>query len=223
MVAKEAAVRPDLRFATGPASRPGRWVGLIAVLSALVAVGLAAGVFPHLSIDNDEAIYRLQAETLAQGHLFPAAPRPAGSFTPWLAAVVGDHYVLKYPPVVTALPAVSIRLTGSWLPALAVVAAAAVVATYHLGVAALGDRKAATVGTALFASSPLVLVQSALLLPYLPTLVLLELAALGLLRGAGRAQLLERLGQRALRFGHCRRERQVTRRHRSRLLPLLNS
>jgi len=189
MVAKEAAARPDLRFATGPASRPGRWVGLIAVLSALVAVGLAAGVFPHLSIDNDEAIYRLQAETLAQGHLFPAAPRPAGSFTPWLAAVVGDHYVLKYPPVVTALPAVSIRLTGSWLPALAVVAAAAVVATYHLGVAALGDRKAATVGTALFASSPLVLVQSALLLPYLPTLVLLELAALGLLRGyrAGRA------------------------------------
>jgi hypothetical protein len=33
MVAKEAAARPDLRFATGLASRPGRWVGLIAVLA----------------------------------------------------------------------------------------------------------------------------------------------------------------------------------------------
>ena len=67
-------------------SRPARLVAVVATLSAVVAVLLARQVFPYLSIDNDEALYRLQAQVLAQGHLLPVAPRPPESFTPWLAA-----------------------------------------------------------------------------------------------------------------------------------------
>ncbi|MGF7237726.1 MAG: glycosyltransferase family 39 protein [Frankia sp.] len=170
-------------------SATGRLVAVVALLSGIAAVVLKHALFGHLSVDNDEALYRFQAQTIASGHLFAPAPQPAGSYAPWLAAVSHGHYVLKYTPIIPAILAVSLVLTGSAAAALAVVAAAAVVVTYLLGTELLGDRRVAAAAAILFACSPLVFVQSALLLPYLPVLVLLELAVYGLVRGlrSGRA------------------------------------
>jgi 4-amino-4-deoxy-L-arabinose transferase-like glycosyltransferase len=158
-------------------------VAVAAGLSAVVAVLLSVLLFPHLSINNDEPIYRLQAQALADGHLFPPAPSPADSFTPWLAVVRDGHYVLKYTPVVPGLHAISLALTGGFAAGLALLAAAGVVVTYLLGCEVLGDRKVAALAAVLWALSPLTIVQSGLLLPYLPFVILIELTVLGVLRG----------------------------------------
>ena len=173
-------------------SRHGTAVAALSVVSALGAVAVSQLVFPFLSINNDEAINRLQAEALAHGRLFVPAPAIADAFRPWLAAVSGDVYVLKYTPVVPAMMAASQALTGGFALHLALVAAATVAVTYLLAVEVLGDRTEALVATALVTMSPLVVVQSGLLLSYLPNLLLLEVFAWGLLRGlaSGRRLLL---------------------------------
>jgi len=162
---------------------PRRVLAAVSIFSAVVAALVSRRLFPLLSSDNDEAIYRLQAQTMAHGHLFPAAPAPPASFTPWLAAVVGHHYVLKYTPFVSGLYALSLWLTGSFVPAMALVAAAAVWVTYALANELLGDDWAAALAAIVVGASPLVIVQSGLLLAYLPTLVLLEAFAWALVRG----------------------------------------
>ena len=134
---------------------PQRVVAGVSVISAVVAGLISRRLFPLLSSDNDEAIYRLQAQTLARGHLFPPAPAPAASFTPWLAAVVGHHYVLKYTPFVSGVYAASLWLTGSFVPALALVAAAAVWVTFALARELLGDDGAAALAAVLVGASPL--------------------------------------------------------------------
>jgi len=152
------------------------------VLAAVVAVVLSHYVFPYLSVDNDEPIYRLQAQALASGHLFPVAPASPDAYRPWLAVVRDGHYVLKYTPVVPGLLALSLLVSGSFLPALASVAAGTVVATYLLAGEVHRDRRVAATAAVLMAASPLVLMQSGLLLPYLPSLLLIELAMWGALR-----------------------------------------
>ncbi len=158
-------------------------VAALAVASAVVAVLLSVLLFPHLSIDNDEPIYRLQAQTLADGHLFPHAPPPADAYRPWLAVVRGGHYVLKYTPVVPGIHAASLAVTGGFATGLALLAAAGVVATYLLAREVLDDRRVAALAAGLWALSPLTIVQSAMLLPYLPFVILVELVVLGALRG----------------------------------------
>lgn len=176
--------------AEAPARRWGRRpsgsalvVAVVAVLSALGAVLLSSLLFPYLSINNDEPIYRLQAQALAAGHLFPPAPAPADAFTPWLAVVRDGHYVLKYTPVVAGIHALGLALTGGFATGLALLAAAGVVVTYLLGCEVLGDRRVAALAAVLWAVSPLTVVQSGLLLPYLPFVILLMLTVLGVLRG----------------------------------------
>ncbi len=164
-------------------SVPGRTVVVAALLSAVAAIVINRYLFPYLSINNDEALYRLQAQTLAGGHLFPPAPRSAASYAPWLAAVVDGHYVLKYTPVVAGLYALSLVLTGGTAVGLGLLAAAAVGVTYHAGIELLDDRRVAAVAAWLLALSPLIILHSALLLSYLPVLVLYECVLVGLLRG----------------------------------------
>jgi len=154
-----------------------RGLTALALAAGAVAVAVARWVFPFGSVDNDEGIYRLQAQTLSHGHLFPPAPHHPGSFSPWLAATVGHHYVLKYTPGEAALLAVSHLVTGSYLPLLAGVAGGVVVATWLLACAVLENEGEALAAAALVATSPLVVVQSGLLLAYLPTLLVLELFA----------------------------------------------
>ena len=153
-----------------------------AVLSALVAMLLSRHLFTYLSVDNDEPIYRLQALALAGGHLFPKAPADPDAYRPWLAVVSGGHYILKYTPVVPGLLALSLLVSGSFLPALGAVAAGTVVATYLLAGEVHLDRRVAATAAVLMAASPLVIIQSGLLLPYLPSLLLIELAMWGALR-----------------------------------------
>jgi hypothetical protein len=164
-------------------SPAGRYVAVLALGAAVVALLVKYLLFPYLSVNNDEALYRLQAQTLASGRLFPDAGHPAGSFAPWLAIARHGHYVLKYTPFVPALFALSLLATGGFGAGLAVVAAAAVVVTYRLGLALFDDRRVAAVAATLFTASPLVVLLDGMLLAYLPTLVLIELAVLGLLRG----------------------------------------
>ena len=161
-------------------------LGLLAAASAAAAVVVSHFVFPRLSIDNDEPLYRLQAHVIAGGHLFPAAPRPTSSYVPWLAAVDHGHYVLKYTPLVPAWHAVSLLATGGFGLSLAVLAAALVLVTYGLAVEVLADRRAGLVAAGLVAFSPLIVIQSGLLLPYLPALLLLEAFAWALVAGARR-------------------------------------
>ena len=167
-------------------------VAVLALLSAATAVVLSRTVFPHLSVDNDETIYRLHADALAHGHLFVPAPAVPDAFRPWLAAVSGDHYVLKYSVLVPALLAASQVVTGGFGLALGTVAAGTVVMTFLLAREVLGRDGEALVAAGLVALSPLVLVQSALLLAYMPTLLLLVTFAWGVLRGlsTGRHRLL---------------------------------
>lgn len=172
------------------ATTPTGWyVAVLALGAAGIALLVKYLLFPHLSINNDEALYRLQAQTLASGHLFPRAGRPAGSFAPWLALGVDGHYVLKYTPFVPALFALSLLVTGGFGAGLAVIAALAVIVTYRLGLALFDDRRVAAVAATLFATSPLVVLLDGMLLAYLPVLVMIELAVLGLLRGVAAARL----------------------------------
>jgi len=179
-----AAIAARLR-AVSPA---GRYVAVLALVAAATALMVKYLLFPHLSINNDEALYRLQAQTLATGKLFPSAGNPAGSFAPWLAKAVHGHYVLKYTPFVPALFAVSLLVTGGFGAGLAVIAALAVVVTYRLGLALFDDRRVAAVAATLFTASPLVVLLDGMLLAYLPVLVMIEVAVLGLLRGLAAAQ-----------------------------------
>ena len=156
--------------------------------SAAGAVVTSRVFFPFLSINNDEAINRLQADALAHGHLFIPATALPDAFRPWLAAVRGGEYVLKYTPVVPAMMATSQILTGGSSLYLGVIAGLIVVFTYLLAKEVLTDRNEALVATALVALSPLVIVQSALLLSYLPNLLLLEVFAWGLLKGLARGR-----------------------------------
>ncbi len=175
-------------------SGPALLVAVVAGLSAIVAVLLSALLFPHLSINNDEPIYRLQAQALAAGHLFPPAASPADSFTPWLGVVRDGHYVLKYTPVVPGIHGISLAVTGGFAAGLALLAAAGVVVTYLLGCEVLADRRVAALAAVLWAISPLTVVQSGLLLPYLPFVVLAELTVLGVLRGLRRGRWLPLAG-----------------------------
>ncbi|CAO5170282.1 DUF7846 domain-containing protein [Frankia sp. AiPs1] len=169
-------------------SAVGWYVAVLAGCAAIGAVVLRHTVFPLLSVNNDEGIYLLHARTLASGRLFPPAPAPAQSYLPWLGAVVDGHYVLKYTPFVPAVYALGLLLTGSIDPALAVIAAAAVVVTYLLGLELTGRARTAALAASLLALSPLAILQSAMVLSYLPALILMQVAVLGVLRGRRRAR-----------------------------------
>ena len=170
-----------------PADRGGR-----RVVAVVLVVAMAAGVwalvgsqrvFPYLSDDHDEGLYLLQATALADGHLFPPAPKQADAFLPWLSVLSGDRYVLKYTPVHAGILAIGIRLTGSARFSLALIAAGIVLLSYALAREVLGDRNLAALASVFVALSPLFIVQSATFLPYCSILLLLEGFALALLRG----------------------------------------
>lgn len=180
--------RPEHQSAT----RRRQWDGpritvvIAALISGALAAILASTVFSHLSVNNDETVYLLQAKAIAHGHLFPPVGHPADSFTPWLGVVRGGHYVLKYTPVVAGYVALSIALTGGYLAALVVLAMGLVGATYLLAKEITGERSTAAIAAVLLAAAPLVIVQSALVLPYVIFLVLAELALWALIAGARR-------------------------------------
>jgi len=161
---------------------PAVMVALLAVAAGMWAVVASRQVFPYLSDDHDEAIYLLQADALAHGHLFPPAPAHPESFRPWLSVLSGDKYLLKYSPVHASFVAFG-SLLGSPRLALGLIAGTVVVLAYLLAKEVLGNRKQAALAGAFFALSPLFLIQSVTFLPYSSNLLLLMAFAVALLRG----------------------------------------
>jgi hypothetical protein len=141
------------------------------MVAALVAAAGRLLVFPFGCWNNDEAVYQLQAASLAAGRLFPAAPgRGTGAVTPWLTAARGDVFVPKYSPVASSFYAIGEVLRAP-IVSFAIVAALAVIATAGL-TRALGGRQAG-VGAALAVFvMPVFAMQSWTALSYLPTLTL---------------------------------------------------
>jgi hypothetical protein len=175
-----------LAFSRALASRPAAIVAGVAVVAAAWSVVASVAIFPHLSDNNDEAVYLLQAENLRGGNLFPHAPAPVESFRPWLHAIDGDRLIPKYTPVHAAMLAVGRTLTGSYRGALALLAAGTVLAGYLLAREVLGSRRQAALATGFLVASPVFLVQSATFLNYLPTLGVLMGFAAALLAGVRR-------------------------------------
>ena len=158
----------------------------LALAAAVWAVAASALFLPRLTDNGDEAVYLLQAESIRAGHLFPPAIQPAGAFLPWLSKPAGDHYVTKYTPVFPGFIAASHRVFGSDRAALALAAAGAVVACYHLAREVLRRRREAVVAAAFLAGSPLFAIQSATYLSYLFNAALLMGFAAAFLAGLRR-------------------------------------
>ncbi|MGY1679111.1 hypothetical protein [Geodermatophilus sp. SYSU D01176] len=161
-----------------------RWRAALAVL-ALVAGAAAVctnlALFPLYSLNRDDSVYVAMARLIETGAV--TLPADADPFRPWASAVVGDRVVLKYSPPWPAVIAAGELLTGSPRAALAVSAAAAAVLVALLTAEVLRDRAVALTAGALFALSPVVVVQSGTYLPYLPSLALGLGAAVLLLSG----------------------------------------
>lgn len=160
------------------------WRAALAVL-ALVAGAAAVltnlTLFPLYSLNRDDSVYVAMARLLETGAV--TLPADADAFRPWASAVVGDRVVLKYTPPWPAVIAAGELLTGSPRAALAVSAAAAAVLVALLTAEVLRDRAVAVAAGALFALSPVVVVQSGTYLPYLFSLALGLGAAVLLLSG----------------------------------------
>ncbi|HEX9529492.1 MAG TPA: hypothetical protein VF954_00040, partial [Acidimicrobiales bacterium] len=167
---------------TGADSRVRAGVALLAAAAGAWAVAASRAIFPFGSINHDEAVYRLQADTLTHGHLFPVAPPHPAAFLPWLSAYRAGHFIPKYAPVHATVLAVGRLLAGTDRAGLAIIAASAVAATYLVGVEVLGDKVQALAAAGLLLASPLFLLQSATYLTYTTGLVLLELFAVAVLR-----------------------------------------
>ncbi|WP_091438835.1 hypothetical protein [Geodermatophilus poikilotrophus] len=162
----------------------GRWRAALAVL-ALVAGAAAVltnlALFPLYSFNRDDSVYVAMARLIQTGAV--TLPADADAFRPWASAVVGDRVVLKYTPPWPAVIAAGDLLTGSPRAALAVSAAAAAVLVALLTAEVFRDRVVAVAAGALFALSPVVVVQSGTFLPYLFSLALGLGAAVLLLSG----------------------------------------
>ncbi|MGH2733236.1 MAG: hypothetical protein ACRDJG_09930 [Actinomycetota bacterium] len=173
------------------ASQAALATALLAMVAGLWAVAGSVLIFPHLSDNNDEAVYLLQADALRQGRLFPQVPPEGGesaeAFRPWFTVQRGDHFVPKYTPGHAGIIALARVVVGSERAALAIIAAGVVVSGYLLARETLGHRGQAFVAGAFLALSPLFLVQSATFLAYLSALGLLQGFAAALLGGVRRS------------------------------------
>lgn len=162
-------------------------VSLLAALAFTISLLIGFTFFPNLSLNNDEAVYVLQAQMYGQGDVTLSDSAHGDAFRPWMSGRVdGDRLVLVAQPTIPALMALSEALFGTMRIAIAAVAAAAVVAVYALTNALLRDLRIAVVAAACFVLSPLVMVQSAMFVSYVLA-VSLAAASLALLtRGLDR-------------------------------------
>lgn len=145
----------------------------LAVLAAALSVAVHLMLFARGSLDNDEVVYLQAARDLAHGHLFLSVPSPTSAYQPWFYAPGPHGLVPKYLPLVSGLYALGLLVTGSVVPVLAGLAAAAAVLAHAIGREVGLGRRTALLPTAVLSLSPLTLAQSGLVLSYLPFLVLL--------------------------------------------------
>lgn len=139
----------------------------MAACAFTIAMVVGSVFFEHLSIDNDEAVYVLQAQMYGEQDLTLSAEDHGDAFRPWMSGrVKDDRLVLVAQPIVPGLMALSDLLFGTMRVAMASVAAGAVVAVYAATKALLGRERYALVAAGCFVLSPLVIIQSAMYVSY---------------------------------------------------------
>jgi hypothetical protein len=159
-------------------------VALAAGASAIVTIVIAMSFFPEGSPNLDEVAYQAQANALVDGRLTLPVAEFVPSFRPYLSGIDADRVVFKYQPLWPALIAASELVTGSSLPIRVVLSMAGVVACAAFANELVRSRRVAIIAAALFALSPFVWIQTATLLGYHLSLVLLLAASAALLRAA---------------------------------------
>lgn len=141
----------------------------VALATCAFVLSLVVGnvFFENLSMNNDEAVYVLQAQMYAHGDITLSDTIHGDAFRPWMSGrVQGDRLVLVAQPILPGLMAVSDLLFGTMRVAAAVIAAAAVLAVFVATRALLGRDSVALVAAGCFVLSPLVMVQSAMYVSY---------------------------------------------------------
>lgn len=153
-------------------------------VAAVVAVVVRDQVFPHYGANRDEPVYVLQAQAIRAGHFTLPEYRDLQFFQPWLTGVVDGRLIFEFPPGWPAFLAFVLLVTGSMVPALPIVAALAVLGLYALAREASGRPIVGSVAAVVAVFTPMIVVQSGLLLSYLFTLAVGCLAGTAFLRGA---------------------------------------
>jgi 4-amino-4-deoxy-L-arabinose transferase-like glycosyltransferase len=170
----QSGVVPHRRTWSKPATLTIAALGLFTFVVSLV---VASSLFPHQSVNNDEAVYTFQAQTIADGHLtLPAAPH-ADFFRPWMSGAHDGRQVLVFQPIFPATLAVSDRIFGTMRIVPALIAAGCVILVAAFARETLESQRTAVIAAALFALSPFAIIHGALYLEYLYA-ALLELATI---------------------------------------------
>ena len=158
-------------------------IGFLAALSAVGSLLVGQAFFSDLSLNNDEAVYVLQAEMFAGGDLTLSDSLHGDAFRPWMSGRVGgDRLVLVEQPTLVALLAASQIIFGTMRIALAFVAALSVVSIFVATRRLLQDNRIALFAAGCFTLSPLVIVQSALFVSYVLSITLAAFAITALTR-----------------------------------------
>lgn len=167
----------------GDARRAWLIVAALAIVSAVGSLVVGRAFFEDLSLNNDEAVYVLQAEMFAGGELVLSDSLHGDAFRPWMSGRVGDdRLVLVEQPTLVALMAASQRAFGTMRIALALIAATSVVSIFVATRRLVRDQRVALFAAACFTFSPLVIVQSALYVSYLLSITLAAFAIAALTR-----------------------------------------
>jgi hypothetical protein len=141
-------------------------VALLAVAAFAASLVVQRHWFPYLSKDNDEAVYRFQADLFRHGMATLPARLMGETFRPWMSGPVGDRLIMVFPPGWPALLAIGRTLTGTWriVPALAAAAVAVAVAAFAAELTQ--DRVTAFLTAILVSLTPMLLVLAGTLLTY---------------------------------------------------------
>lgn len=152
--------------------------------------------FPHLSKNNDEAVYLFQASLYRAGHVSLPAAGMGPSFRPWMSGPIGDRLVMVFPPGWPALLALGTLALRSFRLVVALATAFAVVAVYLFTAELTRSRRTALLTAALAATSPFFLVLGSMVLCYVIALGLDCMIAWFVLRAVreGRPALLAGAG-----------------------------
>lgn len=159
------AAAPDRIREAAPLLRALPLAGI--ALAAFAAVVLITTyVFPYYSTNNDEAVYRFQAQMLAQGKLYLPATSLSEHFNSFYIVNDGQRVYPKYVPAFAIPLALSQLLFGDMRVALGLIAAASVIAIFLVG-EEMYSRPVAVLAALFLALSPLFLLQSGMYLPYM--------------------------------------------------------
>ncbi|MFB6171208.1 MAG: hypothetical protein ABEJ23_01655, partial [Haloarculaceae archaeon] len=153
----------------------------LAAVAALVVAVVAVRVFPYHSTNHDEAVYLQQAAMLLDGRL-ALHPPVVDALRPWFFLRDGGALSPKYAPVPAAVFALGVAV-GAPRVALALAGGAVVALTVALATQVF-DRSTGLLAGLFLLASPLFVVDSAVFLPYVPTLLFELVFAVAYVRAA---------------------------------------